>query len=206
VKLESRHLDAIKAPLAVLAVVAIVGAGMVTWTRATIATDQRTLTGQENQLREARTRFQRSGDERDLIVRYLGPYQELRARGLIGPEQRINWLDALRITNQQAQLFGADYQVSTQQPYPYAQELNAMRLGMAQSVMKLHLRLAHEGELMRFVRLLENQNAGVFDINQCVLERVNAGTGPLSAQQPNLRAECELAWITLNPETAERKP
>lgn len=204
-KLSSRHLDSLKAPLAVLVIVAIAGAGVVSWTRATIAQDQRALSAQENQLREARSRFQRSGDERDLIVKFMGPYQELRAHGLIGPEQRINWLDALRVTNQQAGLFGAEYQVSTQQPYPYAQEFNASKLGMAQSLMKLNLRLSHEGELMRFFRVLESQNAGTFDINQCVLERTGSAPGPLTPQ-PNLRAECELAWITFNPEPAERKP
>jgi len=203
-KISGRHLDSLKAPLAVLAVVAIAGAGVVSWTRTQIAQDQRALTAQENQLKEARNRFQRSGDERDLIVKFMGPYQELRVRGLIGPEQRINWLDALRVSNQQAQLFGAEYQVSTQQPYPYAQEFNAAKLGMAQSLMKLNLRLAHEGELMRFFRLLDSQNAGTFDINQCVFER--AGTSVLTPQQPNLRVECELAWITFNPEPAERKP
>jgi len=203
-KLSGRHLDSLKAPLAVLAIVAIAGAGVVSWTRTKIVQDQRALSAQENQLKEARTRFQRSGDERDLIVKFMGPYQEWSARGLIGPERRINWLDALRISNQQAQLFGAEYQVSTQQPYPYAQEFNATKLGMAQSVMKLNLRLAHEGELMRFFRLLDSQNAGTFDINQCVLERI--GTATPTPQQPNLRVECELAWITINPEPAERKP
>jgi len=136
----------------------------------------------------------------------MGPYHDLRSRGLIGPERRINWLDALRLSDQQAQLFGAEYQISTQQPYPYAQDLNAPKLGMAQSVMKLSLRLAHEGELMRFFRLLEGQNVGAFEINQCVLDRSASFADAAPRAQPNLRAECELAWITINPEPVERKP
>ncbi len=205
-KLTGRHLDSLKAPIAVLALVAIAGAGIVAWSRAQIVTDERALAAQEGQLREARTRFQRSGDERELIVRFMGPYQDLRGHGLIGPERRINWLDALRVSNQQAQLFGAEYQIGSQQPYPFAQELNAPKLGMAQSVMKLSLRLAHEGELMRFIRLLEDQNAGIFDINQCVLDRSGGFTGIAAKAQPNLSVECELAWITINPEPVERKP
>ena len=203
-KLTSRHLDSLKAPLALLALVAIAGGALVTYTRTQIINDQRVLAAQEGQLREARTRYQRSGDEREMIVRFIGPYQELRARGLVGPERRINWLEALRASNRQAQLFGAEYQIGTQQPYPFAQELNAPKLGMAQSVMKLNLRLAHEGELMRFLRSLESQNVGIFDINQCALER--AGNASPERVQPNLTAECELAWITINPEPAERRP
>jgi hypothetical protein len=202
--LTSRHLNALKLPLAALAIAAIAGAGAVAWTRAQIKQGERTLSAQEAQLKEARSRFQRSGEERDLIVRFLPAFQELRTRGLIGPETRINWLEALRTANQQGQMFGADYQINTQQPYPYAQELSAARLGLAQSVMKLNLRLAHEGELMRFFRLLEAQNAGAFDINQCVLQRVNIGSD--GAGQPHLRAECELAWITMNPAAMDHKP
>ena len=202
-KLTSRHLDSLKAPLALLAIVAIAGASAITFTRTQIVKDQRALSAQESQLREARNRYQRSGDERELIVRFMGPYQELHGRGLIGPERRINWLEALRASNQQAQLFGADYQIGTQQPYPFAQDLNAPKLGMAQSVMKLTMRLAHEGELMRFIRVLESQNVGTFEINQCVLERIPTSVG--TQAQPNLSAECELAWITINPDPAERK-
>lgn len=203
--LTSRHLNELKVPLAVLAATVIAGAALVSWTRAEIAKSQRLLVGQENQLREARNRFQRSGEERDLIVRYKPPYEALRSQGLIGPEQRINWLDALRTSNQQARLFGAEYQVTTQQPYPYATDFNAPRLGMAQSIMKLSLRLAHEGELLRFFRQLESQGAGAFDINECLLERITNAEAPLGPQA-NLRADCELAWITINPEPAERRP
>lgn len=203
--LNSRYLDSIKLPLAVLLAVVLGSAAAISWTRSEIQRNERVLAGQQNQLREAQSRFQRSGDERNLIVRYMAPYQALRKEGLIGPEQRINWLDALRTTNQEARLFGAEYQVSTQSPYPHAQELNAPKLGMAQSLMKLNLRLAHEGELLRFFRQLEAQRAGTFDINECVIERTASTEAPLSAQ-PNLRAECELAWITINPEPMERRP
>lgn len=203
--LTARHLNALKLPFAVLLIVGIAGAGAVSWTRAQIKQAERTLATQEAQLKEARSRFQRSGEERDLIVRFLPAFEELRKHGLIGPEERINWLEALRTANQQAQMFGAEYQISTQQSYPYAQELNATRLGMAQSLMKLNLRLVHEGELVRFFELLEKQNVGAFDINQCVLQRVNNGTEPGTAQ-PNVRAECELAWITMNPPQMDHKP
>lgn len=203
--LSSRHLDAVKGPLLVLTAVVLCSASAISWTRTQIQKDERLLAGQQGQLREAQNRFQRSGDERDLIVRYKPPYEALREEGLIGPEQRINWLDALRTTNQETRLFGAEYQISTQQPYPYAQELQAPRLGMAQSIMKLNLRLAHEGELLRFFDRLASQRAGAFDINECTVERSANADAPLNAQ-PNLRAECELAWITINPEPLERKP
>jgi hypothetical protein len=201
-----RRLDSLRYPIAALTLVAIMGTGVVAWSRQQISSDQAILANQETQLREARKRFERSGQEREQILRFMGPYQDLRSRGVIGPERRINWLDALRVSNRQAQLFGAEYQISTQQPYPFAQELNASKLGMAQSMMKLSLRLAHEGELMRFFRLLEGQNVGTFEINQCVLDRSASFADTAPKAQANLSAVCELAWITINPEPVERKP
>jgi hypothetical protein len=56
-KLTGRHLDSLKAPLALLAIVAIASAALVTFTRTQIIKDQSTLTAQESQLREARTPF-----------------------------------------------------------------------------------------------------------------------------------------------------
>ena len=204
-KLAGRHIQALKLPLAALLIVGISGAGAVSWTRNQIKQQESALAAQERQLAEARSRFQRSGEERDLIARYLPQFHDLRARGLIGPEERINWLEALRAANDQADTFGAEYQISTQQPYVYANEFGAQRLGMAQSVMKLNLRLAHEGELMRFLRVLDRQQAGAFDINQCVLQRTSSASENL-ALRPHLRAECELAWITLNPAPPDHKP
>ena len=41
------------------------------------------------------------------------------------------------------------------------------------------------------------QHAGFFSVNQCLLHRLNPD-GSVRAQ-PNLGAECEIAWITLKP-------
>jgi hypothetical protein len=208
-RLQTTDLSALKVPLAAVAAAALAGGALVYMTTRMIADEKRQVAAQETRLKEARSRYQRSGDERDVIMRYIGPYKELHSHGLIGPEQRINWLDAMRVANQETRIFGAEYQISVQQPYEHARELNALGLGLAQSVMKLNLRIAHEGELMRFLRTLAQQRAGTFDINQCMLERIGGVPAPGAPprMQPNLRAECELAWITINPEpSAERRP
>ncbi len=67
--------------------------------------------------------------------------------------------------------------------------------------MKISLGLLHEGDLMRFLGTLARQGLGVFAVNQCSLEHLVSGGG----NQPNLRAECELAWITLRPKAVEDK-
>jgi hypothetical protein len=164
------------------------------------------LAQQQSQLREARTRLQKSGDERDLIVRYVDRFRQLERAGFIGEEQRINWLDSLRIANQQTDLFGIEYQIETQKAYPRAAELNPGAIRLNQSVMKLRFRLLHEEDLIRFVNALARQGGGIFTVDRCTMRRLD--TGGVIRFQPNVSAECDLSWITARveakPET--RKP
>lgn len=201
--MNASDLRALKVPLISLILVVAIGAGLVYYADLTLKQAQLAMAQQQNQLRDARVRLQRSGDEKDIIVRYLGSYQYLQRLGFAGDEQRINWLDGLRVTNQQTQLFGVDYQISTQQPYPYANELDPGQLTLHQSLMKISFRLLHEGDLMRFLGTLAKQGAGVFSVNQCVVDRLD--TGGSIRFQPNLRADCELVWITVRPGTPEDK-
>jgi hypothetical protein len=190
-------LKLLQAPMLALLVVALAAWAAISYTGGLLAQAEQRLVQQESQLRHARERLYRSGEERALIARYLGPYRDLQRAGFIGDEQRIHWLDALRMANQRAQLFGIDYQIGPQQPYPYASELNAGQIALSQSIMKLRMRLLHEGDLPRFFSALEEARAGIFLTEACTIRRIDH-QGAIR-YQPNLVAECELAWITARP-------
>lgn len=187
-------LQALRTPLVILAVVLLAGALSVYYAEQFKVAARQQLARQQTQLAEARTRVQRSGDERDLIARYLEPYREYERAGILGEEQRINWLDALRLANQQADLFGVDYQIATQRPYPYAAAFNPGPVAINQSVMRLQFRLLHEEDLMRFFGALRRQGGGFFTVDQCKLRRLD--TRGVIRYQPNIAADCELSWIT----------
>ena len=195
--MNAAELRALRTPLIVLALMLAVGAGLIYRIDQSLAAANRELVTQQNQLREARVRLQKSGLEKDVIVRYLPSYQYLQQFGFVGDEQRLNWLEALRLSNQQAQLFGIQYQIGSQQAYPYAAELDPGQLTVHQSLMKLNFRLLHEGDLMNFMHTLAKQGAGFFAVNQCALQRLNSDG--VARAQPNLGAECEIAWITVKP-------
>ena len=205
-KISADDFKALRVPLFILLAVLVAGVSLVYYTRLAVDTTLRDLRQQQNLLREARTRYQKSGDEKELIVSYLGDYQRLQQHGLIGSEQRINWLDGLRLANQQAELFGVEYQIGAQQPYAQAQEFNPGNVAIRQSLMKLTFSMLHEGDLMRFFNVLGNRGIGLFQLNQCNLERVTNNVTSIRFQ-PNLRAECELSWFTLiPPESRGAKP
>ncbi len=186
--------QALRNPLLVLMAVLVAAAAAVYYTDRLMVAARQQLVYQQAQLKEARTRLQKSGDEKDIIVSYLDRFRQLRQAGFVGEEQRINWLDALRLANQQADLFGVDYQIGAQMPYGYAADLDPGQLALNHSMMLLRFRLLHEDDLMRFFRALARQGGGIFTIDQCVMRRID--TGGVIRYQPNVTAECELSWIT----------
>jgi hypothetical protein len=199
-------LQALRNPLIALLLVVIAGTMAVYHSDRMKKAAAQQLAQQQSQLKDARTRLQRSGDEKDIIVRYVDSFRQLQSDGFVGEEQRINWLDGLRLANQQADLFGVDYQIGMQGPYPYAAEVDPGQIQLNQSVMRLQFRLLHEGDLMRFLSALGRQGGGIFSVDQCILRR--ADTRGVIRYQPNATADCELSWITAKVAagTEQKKP
>jgi hypothetical protein len=187
--------QALRGPLLTLLIVLLVGAAAVYYSDRLVKEARQQLTREQAMLKEARTRLQKSGEEKEIIVKYVDNFRQLQSAGFIGEEQRINWLDGLRLANQQADLFGVDYQIGVQSPYTYATDFSPGQLTLNQSIMKLQLRLLHEGDLMRFLGALGRQGGGLFTIDQCEMKRLD--TGGIIRFQPNLAANCQLSWITL---------
>lgn len=187
-------LQALKAPLLVLAATLLAAAAAIGFTDRMLAAAHEELAREQARLKEARTRLQKSGEEREIIVRYLDGFRQLERLGFVGEEARINWLDGLRLANQQADLFGVDYQIGVQRPYPFAADFNPGAIALYHSVMKLRFPLLHEEDLARFFAQLAHQRVGVFTVDQCLLRRLE--TGGAIRYQPHLSAECELSWIT----------
>lgn len=157
------------------------------------------LSAQDNTLREAQQRYHRSGEEVEYIHRYLPDYRQLQERGFVGTEQRVNWIESLRAANQRAGLFGVKYQLSAQERFPYVSQTNPMSQQIRHSQMKLSFGLVHEGELMRLFRELEAQRSGVFAMTGCSLDR-GLMTGDPVPREANLNAECDISWLTIQPE------
>jgi hypothetical protein len=187
-------LQALRNPLLMLAGAVLIGALAVYYSGRLMVAARQQLAQQQTQFKDARTRLQKSGDEKDIIVRYIGGFRQLERTGFVGDEQRINWLDGLRLANLQADLFGVDYQIGAQRPYAFSAEFNPGPIALNQSVMRVRFRLLHEGDLDRFFEALARQGTGIFTVDQCQMRRID--TRGVIRYQPNINAECDLSWIT----------
>lgn len=185
-------------PLGALALALAIGGAFVYWS-AQRSGEARRVFERENAARgEARERLARVDEERRIIERYGPAYQVLVEQGIVGAEQRVNWLDALRLASQATRGFGVDYQVSGQvgDKQGVLPKFDTGAYETQQSEMTLRLRLLHEGDLLAFLDALDGQRAGLHLLRECSLQRANAG--PFSARfEPKLLAECKLTWVTL---------
>lgn len=121
------------------------------------------------------------------------PYRALLAKGLIGPENRLDWIDAIRRSQEQRKLLPITYDIDAQQ---VLQPDARMALGPYQlhgSKMTLHMDLLHEMDLFNFFADLRQRN--YFAVQACTLKRIGAGDG--AAPAPSLSADCTLYRLTL---------
>lgn len=185
---------ALRKPLLLLAALVVVAAGAVNFMWQRVEAAEQRLRQENARTREAHTRLQLSGREREIIVQNLGAYLELERAGFVAPEQRINWVTGLRDANQAAGLFGIEYQIGAQRTYRAAQHLNVPQLEVLESPMRLKAGLLHEADLMQLFGALEAQNLGLFLVQECTLKRLPAGSA--LRYQPHLDAVCNMAWLT----------
>lgn len=151
-------------------------------------------------VRQAETRAKLSrvhDDEREIRAK-IDRYGELIAHGRIAPEQRLEWVEALRQIKETRRLSGLDYEIAPQRPL---EERNPVSGGYAflASPMKLEMSLLHENDLLGLLADLSAQVQALVSVKSCKLERIGGARAEPGAAQ--LKAQCEIDWITLQEKT-----
>jgi type II secretory pathway pseudopilin PulG len=154
------------------------------------------LQTQQNLLRQAQQKLQLSGQEKETIIQYLPVYNDLLAKGFIGEERRIEWIEALRQIHAQNKLFSIDYQIGQQENYRPNFLPNLGNFVLHKSTMQLTLDLLHEGDMLTVLDGLRQQSTP-FIVRDCQINRpVNA---PINTQNlsTNMQAHCAIDWLSL---------
>lgn len=184
----------LRTPLLLLFGVTMLAIALVYYTHQSSAASGNQLARETAALSSIRQKTAQSDQEKQIIERYRDAYEILSRSGTIGPEQRVNWLDALRAANQTAKTLGVDYQLNQQTTSPI--KLDAAGFKLQQTTMKINIKLLHEEDLQNFLRALEAQQAGLYLLQSCSLSR--SGSSTFSVRfEPKLNAVCELAWLSL---------
>lgn len=180
--------------LLVLAVVLLAGAGIL-WGRNQAAEADAGLQEQQAAVNRARQQLDRSRQQQQLIATHLSAYQALAARGFVGAEDRLAWIEAAQLANRELGLYGLDYRLTPRTP---ALPALARGLPLGQTNMTLTLPLLVETDLARYLAALKARAPGVVRVRECRLTRLDSARFE-AVNRPQLLAECELLWFTVAP-------
>lgn len=182
--------------LLVLASLALAAGGVLwSWNQAQDAAA--TLQQENSALNAARQQLDRSRQQQQLIAIHLTEYQALTARGFVGPEDRLAWIEAAQNANRDTGLYGLDYRLT---PRTASQPALAQGLALGQTNMTLIFPILVETDLPRFLAALKKRAPGVFRIHGCSLS-MQGRPAFAAINQPHMQAECELQWFTVAPAT-----
>lgn len=190
-------LAAIKTSVVLLLAAVALSAAGIFWSSMQDTQARAELQRQQTALAAARARQQQAQMEARLIAQHLDAYRALVARGFVGEESRLAWIEAVQLANQDARLYGLDYTLS---PRADAAAALASGLPLKQTRMTVSLPLLVETDLQRFVDALRARTPGLFRVDRCRMSRV-ADTPPQPLNRPELDAECELLWFTVATDT-----
>jgi len=141
----------------------------------------------------AYTRYAHVDNEKRDIRNFQPRFIELRARGLIGAEKRLEWVDAIRQVQEQRRLLPLSYEVEPQQNVQLSSALDLGDYQLQGSRMRLHMDLLHEMDLFNFLADLHQRS--FFAVQDCTIKRLGRAVGAQGG--PTLGADCTLNWVTL---------
>lgn len=177
--------------LILLAVLVITGTG-VWWSASTLKQAEAARIQQQHASDAAKQKLQRSNTEKQLIEQYRDAYQALIARGFVGAENRLAWLEAVQQANRDAHLYGLDYSL---EPRSMAQQ-PGLGVPLGQTVMRIRMPMLVEDDLTHFLSALQQRSTSVFRVRSCQIARAG-DSAPQAINKPELETECELLWFTI---------
>jgi hypothetical protein len=141
---------------------------------------------------QATDRYRHTAEDESLIRRTIDRFDTLQQRGIIGPEQRLDWADRLRAVRDHHHFARLDFELSPQRivaplSTPAGYDLGASR-------MQIRAGLLHEGDFFDLMTELRQPGNAIVAPRRCTLTPSSDST----AQGINLRAECTVEWLTVS--------
>ena len=183
----------LKLPLLLLLAALLLAAGGILWGQRQAKEADTTLQHQQIALNQARQQLDHSRQQQHLIATHLADYQALVARGFLGAEDRLAWIEAVQLANRDAGLYGLNYRLMPRTASPSAL---AQGLPLGQTSMTLTFPLLVETDLARFLDALRMRAPGVYRVQDCRLSRPDHAPFKVT-NIPHLQAECNLLWFTV---------
>jgi hypothetical protein len=150
---------------------------------------------------EVQGKLARATEEEREIKENLQQYQALVARGIIGEEKRLDWVDTITAIKNERRIFNINYSLEPQKPF----ELSGTTRGsggveFVSSRLRLELQLLHEDDLLNFFDDLTKRSKAHVLARNCRVSRLarpERGNAALTLT-PRLQVTCLFEMITIH--------
>lgn len=151
-----------------------------------------TAAAQERQV-AARDRLTQAETERIEIRDFQPKFEQLRARGFVGPENRLAIVEAIQAIQKSRGLMPVTFSLAPQQVVAIDPALLAAPLELHSTSVRLQMDMLHEMDLVNFLHDLKAR--GFFSTKECLVTAV-ADVEP-AAQVAHASADCTLYWMSV---------
>lgn len=186
---------ALRRPLAIFGaalLLAAVLAGATGWFR---SQQEKVLETTRQRHDDTLLRLQSAEKELQDIRTYQPRFNQLVAAGMVGAENRLAWIEAIRYSQATRGIPSVTYEIEPQQMVGIAVPLTLGDYRLRASRMTLRTALLHEMDL--FYLLDDLREAGLYTVRDCIIKR--ASIPAQAGLVPRMSADCTLAWISLGP-------
>jgi hypothetical protein len=150
-----------------------------------------------SRFRDASQQYLAVDEEERIIEEFYPDFVRLYRAGLIGPERRLSWLEALRKAGPAIRMPELNYKLDARRVWQPDFQLALGSYTLHASTMNLSLGLLHEGDLLALFALLDRDALGQYSVRSCEL-RAPEGEITLDPRAVNIRTECKLDWLTID--------
>jgi len=199
----AKDLARLRWSLILLVAAIVVGTALVVFTQRKVAKAEAIDHRLTAQLSDIRGRLARSHDEEEDMRGRIQRFRALGERGIIGQEERLNWVEQIARIKAARRLLDVQYEIEPQAPISATALPGGATAGpyeIMSSTMKLHMQLLDEEDLLGFLADLRQAVRAQLLVRECKIERATGATGP-GAIPPQLLADCTIDWVTLREKT-----
>lgn len=184
--------------LAFLAVAIAAAVGVVLVSKQMVGQSESTQHRLAVQQRDIHARIARAREEEQDIRDRIARYRQLRDRGIIGLEERLDWVEQITRIRNNRRLIDVQYELSPQKSIDETVLPGGAVAGSHEvmaSTMKLRMDLLHENDLLGFLDDLGRAVHAHLLVRECIIDRIGGVSGERGLQA-QLRANCTIEWIT----------
>ncbi|TXG78230.1 MAG: hypothetical protein E6R11_05325 [Rhodocyclaceae bacterium] len=143
---------------------------------------------------DAQGKLSRAREEEQELRASAARHDALQRQGILGEERRLDWVERMRALRDTHRIYDLRYEIAPQKALSTPA---GGRFQFMVSTMRLNLLLLHEEDLLRVLHDLGEDVSAHVRTRHCSVERLPSSAQPSTTVAPQLKAECELDWITV---------